>query len=78
LFVASANYLATLSVAAAGVAAESVAAESLAAESLAVESTEVESVVAGASALLPQEAKEIAARATNMKTNFFIVFVSLE
>ena len=59
---------------AAGVAAESVAAESLAVESLAEESTAVVSVVAGASALLPQEAKEIAARATNMKTNFFIVF----
>jgi len=75
LFVASANYLATLSVAA-GAAAESVAVLSLTTES--AESADTLSDCTGASALLPQEAKEIAARATNMKTNFFIVFVSLE
>jgi len=35
-------------------------------------------VVAGVSVLEPQEAKEIAAKATNMKTNFFILFVELK
>ena len=57
-------------------AAESAAAESTAAESAALSTTALsatESVAAASEVLLPQEAKEIAAKATNMKTNFFIV-----
>ena len=49
-------------------------AESAAAVSTAVVSTVVVSAVAAFSVLLPQEAKEIAATATNIKTNFFIFF----
>ena len=57
-------------------AAESAAAESTATESAALSTTVLsatESVAAASEVLLPQEAKEIAAKATNMKTNFFIV-----
>ncbi|MDY6270263.1 MAG: hypothetical protein SPL43_02600 [Prevotella sp.] len=73
LFSVRADYLATLS---AGAAAESVAAESVVAESVvcSVVSTFVVSALALALDLLPQDAKEIAATATNIKTNFFIFF----
>jgi hypothetical protein len=63
-------------------AAESATAESAAAESATMlslalsattESVATESAAAASEVLLPQEAKEIAAKATNMKTNFFIV-----
>jgi hypothetical protein len=54
----------------------SVAAESTAVESAALSTTAVSesALAAGAAVLLPQDAKEIAAIATNIKTNFFIFF----
>ncbi len=52
---------------------ESTTAESTEAESTAESTaTESESAVLACSVLLPQDAKEIAAIATNIKTNFFI------
>ena len=50
---------------------ESVAFESTT-STVSTESTDVESVAVASAVLLPHEAKEIAANATNMNTNFFI------
>ena len=41
------------------------------------EESAVESVAAASEVLLPHEAKEIAAKAQNMKYNFLIVFVKI-
>ena len=67
------NYALGSSAAAESATTESALAESAAAESTtAAESTFAESAAAASEVWLPQEAKEIAAKATNMKTNFFI------
>ena len=72
LFFCSFAYLATESA-----ATESVAAESALALSFWTESADVESALAAGLELLWQDAKEIAAIATNIKTNFFIFFCFL-
>ena len=80
LSVSIADYSAT----GASVAAESVATAALSATVLSAAtlsttalSTAAESTASVLAVLLPQEAKEIAARATNMKTNFFILSLIL-
>ncbi len=57
-------------------AAESVAAVSTVVVSavVSVATLSLSELAAGAAVLLPQDAKEIAAIATNIKTNFFIFF----
>lgn len=66
LLIAVANYSAT--------AAESATTLSAANVSTTAVSVAVESAPSALAVLLPQDAKEIAAIATNIKTNFFIFF----
>lgn len=69
LLIAVANYSATVES-----AAESATTLSAANVSTTAVSVAVESAPSALAVLLPQDAKEIAAIATNIKTNFFIFF----
>ena len=70
LLIAVANYSATVE----STAAESATTLSAANVSTTAVSVAVESAPSALAVLLPQDAKEIAAIATNIKTNFFIFF----
>lgn len=70
LLIAVANYSATVEL----TAAESATTLSAANVSTTAVSVAVESAPSALAVLLPQDAKEIAAIATNIKTNFFIFF----